>query len=301
MAAQLSGDLAEVKSLVPIGTDPHNFEPSPADIKLAGSANLILMNGMNLENWMYELLRKTIGITKIDTVTQGIAPIFSGEYATVVDPHAWLDPVLGKIYVKNIATSLSELMPEHSEIIQFNSKVLTEELQHIHEYSVEKLGSIPPEQRILITSHDAFRYFSQRYQMEVKSVFPTSPSAELTIKDMADLSEIISESGVRAIFPESTINPRLIAQIARDNGLILGGKLYTDSLSEPDGEAGNYIGLLYHNIREIYYGLIGEKSTSSLEHRQSSDEQSQFFPLILVSLVLLGSFLIMWKGVNRNL
>nr|MBS0038321.1 zinc ABC transporter substrate-binding protein [Saprospiraceae bacterium] len=298
IAFQLAGDEARVVSLVPLGMDPHNFDPSPADIKLTASADLILTNGLNLESWLLSLIKRTGYSIPTDTVTLGIQPILTGKYESVVDPHAWLDPLLGIMYVKNTERSLSNLLPHYRETIEFNSRVMQEELLNIHNYTIEKLNDIPPEQRILITSHDAFRYFGQRYGLVVKSVFPSSPDAEITVKDMAALSQVIQQSGVKAIFPESTINPRIVNQIASDNQLILGGKLYSDSLSEPGKGAPDYISMLYHNANQIYNGLTGKRTAvtnSSLAH---GDNNTNLYLTLFVALVLLGSFVLMWYKLN---
>jgi ABC-type Zn uptake system ZnuABC Zn-binding protein ZnuA len=298
IAHQLAGDEARVISIVPVGMDPHNFDPSPSDIKLTASADLILTNGLNLETWLLALVKRTGTRVKTDTITQGIEPILTGKYESVVDPHAWLDPLLGIIYVKNTERSLSNLLPHYRETIEFNSRVLQEELLNIHEYTIKKINEIPPEQRILITSHDAFRYFGQRYGLVVKSVFPTSPDADITVKDMAVLSKVIKQSGVKAIFPESTINPRIVNQIASDNQLILGGKLYTDSLSEPEKDAPDYISMLYHNTHQIYFGLVGKGIKSPQYSLIQGNNLSNLYLTLMVAFVLLGSFVLMWYKLN---
>jgi ABC-type Zn uptake system ZnuABC Zn-binding protein ZnuA len=286
---QLAGDKVRISSLVPVGMDPHNFDPSPSDIVLVSGSDLILINGMNLETWIIGLIHRSETRARVDTVTKGIDPIYTGKYESVVDPHAWLDPVLGKTYARNIAESLIRLLPDAKEIIEFNLAVLLDELDAVHNYTVEKMESIPEEQRILVTSHDAFRYFGNRYQMRVEAVFPGSAEAEITIRDMAELSKTINNTRVKAIFPESTINPRLVQQIAGDNEIKVGGKLYTDSLSDKEGVADNYISLLYHNTNTIFRGLKGEK-----DEVDSSASDVPVFLTISILAVLAGSFFIMW-------
>lgn len=298
IALQLVGDEAIIVSLVPIGTDPHSFDPSPSDIKLSTEAELILINGMNLENWIFNLIRKTATNVRIDTVTRGIAPIYTGKFSSQVDPHAWLDPILGKIYAKNIAQSLKRLIPRQSDIIDFNLAVLLDQLEEVHEYSLNVLSQIPEEERILITSHDAFRYFGERYNLKVLSVLSSSPNAELTVQDMIALNDLINSTGVKAIFPESTINPRLINQIARDNQLIVGSKLYTDSLSDTEKEAGNYIQMLYHNVNTIVKALSGDFSPELTGYRKS--DLSDTFLSLGILLFLTACFLWMWFNVKTT-
>jgi len=298
IAHQLIGEEARVFSLVPLGTDPHNFDPTPADVKLSSEADLILINGMNLENWIVNLLQKTGTTAIMDTVTAGIKPIFTGRFSSQIDPHAWLDPILGKIYAQNISRALIQLLPEHEQTILFNLAVMEDLLEEVHQYSLEKLTKIPEEKRLLITSHDAFRYFGERYDIEVKSVLSSSPDADLTVKDLINLNEMIKSSGVRAIFPESTINPKLVNQIARDNKLIVGGKLYTDSLSEPDQGAGNYIQLLYHNVNTIVSALSGE-DVAEIPSFWKSDMRDTLMSLGIL-IFLTACFMWMWFNVKTS-
>ncbi|TVR87081.1 MAG: hypothetical protein EA411_08825 [Saprospirales bacterium] len=293
IASQLAGDYAKITSLVPRGQDPHNFDPGPSDLVKISNADLILLNGMQLETWLVSLIRRSGRQAAIDTVTRGIDPIYTGQYEASIDPHAWLDPVLGKTYVKNIAASLKEQLPGRAGEIEAKRSKLLKELEQVHLFTEERISSIPEEERILITSHDAFRYFGDRYQLRVESVFPTSADAEITIKDMAELNNLIRKTEVKAIFPESTINPRLVRQLASDNRITLGGKLYTDSLGEKDGEAGDYISLLYHNTSTIFDGLTGQR----LEAKEPEQEVPLILTLVIVAL-LLGSFFIMWHQMD---
>lgn len=295
IAKQLVDDQAQIISLVPLGMDPHSFEPTPGDIQLITLADLVLMNGMNLENWLTPIIKRSQTKAKVDTVTRGISSIHSGRFQSAVDPHAWLDPVYGKIYAENIAGALKLLVPDQKEIIDFNLAVLKDEMDGVDQYIQEKIAGIPENKRILITSHDAFRYFARRYNIRVESVFPTSPDAEVTIKDMIHLNKLIAESGAKAIFPESTINPRFIEQIASDNKLVIGKKLFTDSLSDEKGPASTYINLLYHNAKSIMSGIeAGLRQDPPIESVTAIGKTTSLLLNSAIILSLVGSFLFMW-------
>lgn len=297
MVNQLAGDKLHVTSIVPIGIDPHNFDPGPSELVSISKADLIIINGLNLETWIMGLIEQSSTAARIDTATKGIKPLYTGRYLSAMDPHAWLDPILGKEYIRNISNALSTLIPYAVEIIEFNRDILLSELQAVHSFTKEKLREIPVDKQILITSHDAFQYFGGRYDLRVEAVFPSSAEAEITIKQMADLSNLIKEAGAVAIFPESTINPRLVKQIARDNSIEIGGKLFTDSLSDPEGDAPTYIEMLYHNARTIYSGLKASDDTYS---STTVKDGTPLWLSIAIFAILTGSFFFMFYKMDRK-
>lgn len=291
MVHQLAGDELKVLSIVPTGLDPHNFDPGPTELVNISRADLILINGLNLESWIMNLIDQSSTMARVDTATRGIIPLLSGRYHSVIDPHAWLDPILGKKYIDNISISLIQLLPHAKETIEFNKDVLLKELQSVHNFTKERLSEIPEIQQILITSHDAFQYFGLRYGLKVESVFPSSAEAEITIRQMADLSNLIKSTGAKAIFPESTINARLVKQIAKDNSIQVGGKLYTDSLSDSEGDAPTYIDMLYHNANTIYAGLKGVETRPSIP---LAKDETPVWLTVAILMILSGSFLFMF-------
>ncbi|MEM9835896.1 MAG: zinc ABC transporter substrate-binding protein [Bacteroidota bacterium] len=288
MAEVIGGNLIEVQSVVPIGGDPHIYEPTPADVRLIARADLVLINGLTFEGWMSELIDNSGTRAEVVTVTNGLNAIASEEYANASDPHAWMSAKNGRTYVANIRDALIRLNPENAEAFRFNANMYLGQIQDLDTYIQAQIARIPAHQRILITSHDAFRYYGRRYGIQVEAAMGTSTDAEVQTSDVARLTHIIRETKVPAIFVESTINPKLIRQIAADNGAVIGGNLYADSLGEPDGEAGTYLKMLRRNTDIIVNGLLGKTSEVDTQLDTNPIQQASLLGIILA--VMIGAF-----------
>lgn len=300
MAAVIGGDLVDVRSVVPIGGDPHIYDPTPADVRLVAAADLILRNGLTFEGWLNEVIANSGTEGRVVTVTNGIQPIESEEYQNSADPHAWMDASNGLLYARNIRDALVALDPENADIYDFNYGIYRQQIEDLDQEIEREILSIPVEQRVLITSHDAFRYYGRRYGIRVEAALGTSTDADVQTSDVARLTRIIRETGVPAIFVESTINPKLIRQIATDNGVRIGGSLFADSLGDPEGPAGTYLKMLRHNTRQIVTALRGDSSLSSgLPDGPSTAEQIVL--LVIILLLMTGSFSFMVYRLNRAL
>lgn len=294
MAEVIGGGLVSVKSVVPIGGDPHTYEPTPADARLIASADLILVNGLTFEGWMNELIANSGTAAEVSTITRGLSTIESEDYANSSDPHAWMSAKNGLTYAANVRDALIRLDPENAEVYRFNANIYLGQIKDLDNYIQSEIARIPDKQRILITSHDAFRYYGRRYGIRVEAAMGTSTDAEVQTDDVARLTNTVRESGVPAIFVESTINPKLIRQIATDNGVIIGGSLYADSLGEPEGEAGTYLKMLRHNTDMIVAGLLGE--AENLEEMDAVGPVQRIVLLGLILSVMAGSFgFMVWK------
>lgn len=285
MAENISGGLVEVKSIVPIGGDPHIYEPTPGDAKLVAEAHLILKNGLTFEGWLDELIENSGTKGKIETITQGIEPISSLVYKNSTDPHAWMDPVLGSYYLKNVKDALVELLPEHADIFNFNHDLYQQQLNDLHNYIEKQIQTIPQEKRILITSHDAFRYFGKRYGLQVESVLGTSTDADVQTSDIRRLTDVIEKYGVPSVFIETTVNPALLQQIARDNNVSIGGSLYSDSLGDKDSPASTYLEMLKFNTDTIVNGLT--KEIHSEKKKSFSKWIFVFLGLITIAVLIM--------------
>ncbi|MEM6771627.1 MAG: zinc ABC transporter substrate-binding protein, partial [Bacteroidota bacterium] len=222
------------------------------------------------------------------TITEGIETIESEEYANAADPHAWMTANNGLTYVKNIRDALITLDPFNRKVYEFNAGVYLQQLEDLDREIFRLIASIPEQQRVLITSHDAFRYFGRYYGIRVEAALGTSTDAEVQTDDVNRLTTIIRETGVPAIFVESTINPKLIRQIAEDSDVIIGGSLYADSLGEPDTEAGTYEGMLKFNVATIVGALRGETGAVEIGNTASLGQQVGLLAVILA--VMAGSF-----------
>jgi len=294
MAEVLSGGELEVKTIVPIGGDPHLYEPTPSDAALVNSADLILKNGLTFEGWLNELIENSGTKAEEVLVTEGIEPIKSTVYQNATDPHAWMDVTLGIKYAENIATALSKLDPENQKIYKFNLEVYKSQLKELDEYILNKIKEIPEQQRVLITSHDAFQYYGRRYGLTLESVLGTSTDATAQTSDVIQLTKVIREQKVPAVFVESTINPKMLKQIADDTGVKIGGKLFADSIGDKDSEAPTYIDMLKHNTDVIVEALKGNIPEGLKENEDTGENNLIYFGLLALALIV-GSIFVFRK------
>lgn len=300
MTLMIADTLVRIQSVVPIGGDPHIYEPTPDDVRLVAAADLVLVNGLTFEGWMNELIENSGTRAKTVRITEGIGTIESEEYANSSDPHAWMTAKNGQTYVKNIRDALVELDPFHRKTYEFNAGVYLQQLEDLDKEIFAQIESIPEAQRILITSHDAFRYFGRHYGIQVEAALGTSTDAEVQTDDVNRLTNIIRDSGVPAIFVETTINPKLIRQLAKDNGVFIGGYLYADSLDEPGTPAGTYTGMLRHNVSTIVSALQGKRNLAYDEANAGGGGMQQWVLLAIILAVMAGAFFYMVSVMNRG-
>ncbi len=280
MASQIGGDLIDVRCVVPIGGDPHIYDPTPGDANMVAHADLILRNGLTFEGWLMELIENSGTRANIVTVTEGIDAISSLLYENASDPHAWMDASNGLIYIKNIRDALIRLDPQNEPTYTQNHEQYAGHLRELDHYIMEKIASIPESKRILITSHDAFQYYGRRYGIRLESVLGTSTDAEVQTADILRLNKIIKESRVPALFVESTINPKVLEQLAVDNNLQIGGKLYSDSIGDKDSPAPTYYDMLKHNTDVIVAALSSPQTHVS--------HQNTVRPFAVITYVAIG-------------
>lgn len=255
MAKTVSGDLAIVESIMPLGGDPHIYDPIPEDAQKIVEADLILKNGLTLEGWLDEMLENAGTSAPIVTLSNGIPAIESADYANAYDPHAWMNPRYGLIYIENIKVALQALLPEHTEDLEANYQLYKDQIIELDRYIEKRIEKIPPGKRVLATSHDAFRYYGNRYGLKVESIMGTSTDAEIRMQDFQHLVDVVQEHQLPAIFVESTINPKQLLQMAQDLGIVVGGKLFADSLGDKESGADTYLSMLRQNTDLIVQGL----------------------------------------------
>ena len=263
---QVAGDRCEVICVLAPGADPHTYMPTPEDAKLAGEADLCFQNGLHLEgsNWMAKLAED--GGKPLAVLTQGVEPLdmdYGGE--SVLDPHAWFSVVNAAVYVNNATRALAELDPDGAREYTARARLYLNQLRALDAWIKEQVAIIPPEKRVLVTSHDAFNYFCREYRFnpdhDYLSLAPVgwSTGSEvgggMTPEKRAQVVDSIVSLGARAVFVETSVNPKLIREIAADAGVVVGGELYSDSMGE-DGSAGEtYIGMMRENVISIVNAL----------------------------------------------
>lgn len=266
MAAQVAGDKLQVISLLPAGTDPHTYEPTPGDANTISGADLILKNGLNLEGWLDKLISSAGTNATIGVVTDKVLPIVASEFHNSFDPHAWMSLKNARLYVEAIDSIFSKQYPQFQGEFHRNALSYISHIQSVEVEILDLIESIPAEQRFLITSHDAFRYFSRTYGFQVASIMGTSTDADVSLKDINHLIQSVKTFHVPAIFVEVAINPKILQQIATDLGIRIGGKLFTDSFGPAGSEADNYLKMMLFNVATISKALSvvgGVEATNS--------------------------------------
>ncbi len=283
---QIAGDLVEVESLVPTGGDPHLYEPIPQDAIKIVKANLILMNGLTLEGWLNEFIENSGTKATVINTTKGVDPIVSDQYANSPDPHAWMDASNGIIYAENIKNALIALNAENTATYESNFEAFKTRIEALDIRLKELILTIPADKRVLVTSHDAFKYYGRKYGLQLESILGTSTDAQAQTQDINRLYRVIKETGIPAIFVESTINPRTLRQIAKDTKVKIGGTLYADSLGAPDGEAGTYEKMLLTNTETIVNALTGKVNLEEIDNSDETDG-SGYSPISITLIIIL--------------
>lgn len=255
MVQNIAGDQVDLQCIVPIGGDPHLYEPTPGDAKMVVGADLIFINGLTFEGWLNELIENSGSRAKVVTVTDGIEPIASTTYTNAVDPHAWMDARWGKVYAANILAGLVDIDPAGGDQYRDRYAHYVREIEETDTYIFQQISLIPPDRRVLITSHDAFQYYGRRYGLQLESVLGTSTDADIQTSDLLRLNRVIKERKVPAVFIESTINPKMLEQLASDNQIVVGGSLFADSIGDEDSEAPTYLAMLRYNTDVIVEAL----------------------------------------------
>jgi ABC-type Zn uptake system ZnuABC Zn-binding protein ZnuA len=257
--AQVGGAQVRARPLVPRGTDPHTFQPTPAAMTLLTQARLIFFNGAGLEEWWAKTLHsvKTPGIPVVE-LSRGLATLtLPGDgpgQAAAPDPHLWLDPVLAKTYVARIREALATVDPGSAAAYTARAAAYAGQLDALDAWIRAEVAQIPAARRKLVTFHDAFQYFAQRYGLTVKGYVVSSPGKEPSAKAMADLARRIKEEQVPAVFAEADYNPKLLEVLGREAGVTVVTDLYDDSLSAGP-PADSYLKLMRHDVTTIVTAL----------------------------------------------
>jgi manganese/iron transport system substrate-binding protein len=258
---QVVGDRCEVHSILAAGADPHLYEPRPKDAFLVKRATLCFENGLHLEgkNWMGTLAK---GAGKpIVVCTDGVRSLEMEEDGghKVNDPHAWFSPKNAAIYVNNILRGLVKADPEGKDQYVARAALFMQQLKALDAWIRKQFNAIPPEKRILVTSHDAFNYFCRDYGFKNETPVGWSTGSEVgggqTPERRRKVIASIKNLGVKAIFVETSVNPKLIREIAREAGVKIGGELYSDSMGAPGTSGETYIGMMRENTLKIVGAL----------------------------------------------
>ncbi|KKB08346.1 metal ABC transporter substrate-binding protein [Devosia chinhatensis] len=259
MAQNVAGDAAEVVSITKPGAEIHNYQPTPGDLLAAQDADLVLWNGLNLEQWFAQFLDNLPDVPNA-VLSEGIEPIGIGDgpYAGRPNPHAWMSPSDALIYVDNIRAAFAAVDPANAEIYAANAEAYAQAITATVEPIRAALAEVPEERRWLVTSEGAFSYLARDFGLRELYLWPINADQQGTPRQVREVIDAVRENDIPVIFSESTISSRPAEQVARETGIHYGGVLYVDSLSEPDGPVPTYLDLLRVTASTIAAGLIDE-------------------------------------------
>jgi len=268
MVSRIAGGHGSATGLMGPGVDPHLYKATAGDVSRLQQADLIRYNGLFLEGQMGDLFVKMSRQGKpVYALAEGVNPArlleppeFKGHY----DPHIWFDPTFWAEAISVVVDALSTMDPENSEDYVANGKQLNSEFLAFHQWGLERVSELPPEEKILVTSRDAYNYFGRAYGFQVVGVQGISTVTEAGLADVARTVDFIREHRIKAIFVESSVSPATIKRISEDAGVAIGGELFSDAMGTPGeihtvrGESydlGTYEGMFKHNVNTIVEGL----------------------------------------------
>ncbi|MBC8309478.1 MAG: zinc ABC transporter substrate-binding protein [Planctomycetes bacterium] len=273
---QVVGNYGTVTALMGEGVDPHLYKPTSADARKIMNSDMIFYSGLLLEGRMTDTFLKAARMGKVVfPVTELIEetyllepPEFEGHW----DPHVWMDVSAWSQAVDAVANALCEQDVEHCDEYKENAKQYNEQLAKLHSYAIDSIASIPEEQRVLITAHDAFNYFGRAYGIEVVGIQGLSTESEAGIEDVNRLVNMLVDKGITAVFVESSVSDRNVKALiegAKSKGhtVIIGGRLFSDAMGKTGTYKGTYIGMLDHNITTITKALGGEATSGGFAQK----------------------------------
>jgi zinc/manganese transport system substrate-binding protein len=264
MVREVGGERVTVTSIVGPDGDAHVYEPTPLDAKAITRADLLVVNGLGFEGWLERLAEAAGYGGPIVVASTGIVPramadpaagVGHGHDHGAIDPHAWQSLANGGLYVANIVKALQAVDPEGAAIYEDNGTAYRAEIAALDRELRAAFASLPEERRRIVTSHDAFGYFADTYGIEVIAPQGVSTESEASAADVARLIRQIHAERIPAVFVENVTDPRLVEQIGRETEARVGGSLYSDALSSPEGPAPTYLAMFRHNLATLLAAL----------------------------------------------
>lgn len=260
----IGGPEVDLEVLMGPGIDPHLYKASAGDVRRMSSAQAIFYSGLHLEGKMSEILesvgeRGSVTVAVAECVTEKDL-ITSTDFPGLHDPHVWFDVGLWSQTAVCVAETLAELDPEHTADFRERAEAYIDELEALDEWVRDGVAALEPEQRVLVTAHDAFGYFGRAYGFEVRGLLGVSTAAEAGTSDVQKLADFIVEREIPAIFVETSVPPRYVQALqeavsARGFAVEIGDSLYSDSLGDPGSPAGTYAGTVRANVEAIVKAL----------------------------------------------
>ncbi|MFC6179686.1 metal ABC transporter substrate-binding protein [Lactiplantibacillus daowaiensis] len=261
MVKNVGGDQVKHYSIVQRGTDPHEYEPKPADISATAEADVIFYNGLNLETggngWFKKLIKSSRKSFDKDVfaASKGVKTKYLTTNVNEPDPHAWLDLANGIKYVQTISQTLQQKDPKHAATYQKNATQYIAKLTKLHAEAQTKFEKIPSAQRLLVTSEGAFKYFSAAYHVRAAYIWEVNTEAQGTPAQMKTALKKIRASEVKSLFVESSVSPKSMRKLAQETHLPIASTIFTDSLAAEGKPGDTYYSMMKWNLDHIYQGL----------------------------------------------
>jgi zinc/manganese transport system substrate-binding protein len=269
LVAQVGGEHVAVTSLVQPNADAHGYAPAPSDARTLADARLVVVNALGLEGWIDRLIKASGTKAPVIVASAGVKPIEAEDdghghdgpghgHGHHDDPHAWQSIANARLYVGNIRDALVRIDPDHAAAYADNAKAYVASLDALEGEVRTGIAAIPKAQRRIITTHDAFGYFTAAYGLTFIAPQGVSTDSEASPRDVARIIRQIRQEKIPAVFLENISDPRLMQQIARESGAVIGGKVFSDALSGPDGPAPTYVAMMRHNLA-AFTAALGQR------------------------------------------
>lgn len=264
LARNVGGKHVEVTALMGAGVDPHLYKASPGDLSLLSGADAVFFSGLHLEGKMTEvfasLAREKPAVEVTKSVPQDQILMAEGE---AHDPHVWFDVSLWSQAANSVRDELAAFDPVHADDYKANTAAYQARLAKLHEEAKTSLAAIPKEQRVLVTAHDAFRYFGRAYDIEVRGIQGISTDSEAGVKQINDLVTFLVQRKIKAVFVETSVSDQNIRSLlegasARGHKVVIGGELFSDAMGDEGTPEGTYEGMVRHNVDTIVKALGNE-------------------------------------------
>jgi len=260
-AKNIGGSHVSVTHLMGEGVDPHLYKASPGDVGQLNAADVIFYSGLHLEGKMSELLARMGSRKPAFAVAERIPPerILHAE-GGAADPHVWFDVSLWSEAAETVREVLCQFDPPHAAEYQKNAAAYRQRLGELHQYAQEQLAAVAPDHRVLVTAHDAFRYFGRAYEVEVRGIQGISTDSEAGVRHVNELVDFLVERKIKAVFIETSVSDQNIRSLlegcqSRGHKVVIGGELFSDAMGKDNSPTGTYEGMVRHNIDTIVKAL----------------------------------------------